>query len=187
MLIICEGEKTEPNYFRDLKNHFGLSSANIAIADKLKRNDPLGLVNHAEEIYKRDPDLDRVFCVFDRDDHSNFDQALAKIQGLKTRKRHWVPIEAIVSCPCFEFWILLHFQYTTQPFVDCNQVIGTLKKHLSDYSKSSTRVFDQTKDALDAAIERGKMVQSHHGFKDHRNNPSTTVHSLAEYLIHLKE
>jgi hypothetical protein len=29
VLIVCEGEKTEPLYFNDLKDHYGLNSANI--------------------------------------------------------------------------------------------------------------------------------------------------------------
>lgn len=31
VLIVCEGEKTEPNYLKEMIAHFQLSSANVAI------------------------------------------------------------------------------------------------------------------------------------------------------------
>jgi len=32
VLIVCEGDKTEPNYFKELRDAFKLSTANIRIA-----------------------------------------------------------------------------------------------------------------------------------------------------------
>jgi hypothetical protein len=34
ILIVCEGKKTEPNYFKDLRKAFGLNPMNVVIADK---------------------------------------------------------------------------------------------------------------------------------------------------------
>jgi len=44
ILIVCEGEKTEPNYFRWLRDRFRLNSANIVIADKRGGLDPKSLL-----------------------------------------------------------------------------------------------------------------------------------------------
>ena len=34
VLIVCEGEKTEPNYFNEQVNHYKLNSANVAVDGK---------------------------------------------------------------------------------------------------------------------------------------------------------
>lgn len=31
VLIVCEGEKTEPNYFNELKDYYKLNSANVEV------------------------------------------------------------------------------------------------------------------------------------------------------------
>ena len=185
VLIVCEGEKTEPNYLKDRRDHYRLSSTNIEIAKGVKGCDPLTIANHAKGLYDRDPDFDRVFCVFDRDMHTNFGGALAAIHSFARRKRRPIPIEGIVSWPCFEYWLLLHFQFTTRPFRHCSDVITLLKKHLPKYSKGSNNMFDQTKDRLPTAIEHAKRAQRHYGSKAPKN-PSTKVHEMIEYLIMLR-
>lgn len=38
-------------------------------------------MKYAEEEYRKAKDYDRVYCVFDRDGHANFDQAIDRIRG----------------------------------------------------------------------------------------------------------
>ena len=45
-------------------------------------------------------------------------------------------IVIIVNNPCFEFWLLLHFEVTTKYFDTCEGVEKQLKKHLKDYEKT---------------------------------------------------
>jgi len=47
ILIVCEGAKTEPNYFTELKNAFRLSNANVMICGR--GSDPLSVVDFAIE------------------------------------------------------------------------------------------------------------------------------------------
>ena len=77
VLIVCEGEKTEPYYFEGLRRAWGLSSANIRVRSA-GASDPLSLVQFALA-EMRSGDYDRVFCVFDRDTHAGFEQALQQI------------------------------------------------------------------------------------------------------------
>ncbi len=44
ILIVCEGEKTEPLYFAALRRALGLHPANVVIADKKRGLDPASLV-----------------------------------------------------------------------------------------------------------------------------------------------
>jgi hypothetical protein len=69
ILIVCEGEKTEPDYFEDLRRHFRLSSANIEIAENDEGSNPINVVDCAIKRYRSDRGYDRVYCVFDRDRH----------------------------------------------------------------------------------------------------------------------
>ena len=59
VLIVCEGKKTEPYYFRGLRLHYRLSSANIEIMPA-DGTDPLSIVSFAQT---RLGDYDRAFCV----------------------------------------------------------------------------------------------------------------------------
>jgi len=105
VLIVCEGEKTEPNYFAALKRVFRLSNTNIKVCGC--GSDPITLVNFAIATFKREREFDRVYCVFDRDRHTTYTGAIKKIS--QTRLGGGSKISAVPSVPCFEFWILLHF------------------------------------------------------------------------------
>ena len=47
-LIVCEGE-TEQEYFKALRMHHGLTTAEIVIAEDTKGSAPISVVNYAEE------------------------------------------------------------------------------------------------------------------------------------------
>lgn len=64
VLIVCEGEKTEPNYFRALINDLRLNTANIRISKNTAGSSPRNVVDLAREVYKNEQDYDAVFCVF---------------------------------------------------------------------------------------------------------------------------
>ncbi len=188
VLIVCEGEKTEPNYFNELKRAFRLSNANIKVCGQ--GSDPLSVVDFAIETYRKEPEFDRVYCVFDRDRHKTYPTALDKVRhpGLSKGSK----IFAIPSVPCFEFWLLLHFTYTTKPFDAstsdsiCSKVIKELKKHLSTYQKGDRDIFNKIQDKLDDAIANARHVEEfHQTFRT--DNPSTLVYSLVEYLRDLKK
>ena len=70
VLIVCEGEKTEPNYFRELCAHYRLSTANIEVTQG-EGNDPVSVVRTAKRLQKSETRqgerYDRIYCVFDRD------------------------------------------------------------------------------------------------------------------------
>ncbi|MDD9874841.1 MAG: RloB family protein, partial [Gammaproteobacteria bacterium] len=55
ILIVCEGEKTEPNYFNGLRDELKLSNARVEITGKGASN-PMGVVSFAEKRHKEDKD-----------------------------------------------------------------------------------------------------------------------------------
>ncbi|NOZ10066.1 MAG: RloB domain-containing protein [Gammaproteobacteria bacterium] len=86
VLIVCEGSKTEPNYFCELRDAYRLSSANVSVTEGIG-SDPLSVVRRAEELFEKDSDYDAVFCVFDRDKHATYQQALEKVSTTNLKKR----------------------------------------------------------------------------------------------------
>ncbi len=75
VLIVCEGEKTEPNYFEDLKDYYKLSSTNVEVAGDCGSS-PTSVVSHARDLYRKAEKygdaFDKVFCVFDKDTHGDY-------------------------------------------------------------------------------------------------------------------
>ena len=50
VLIVCEGEKTEPYYFNNLKNHHALNNANVEITGE-SSSSPVGIFQYAQQRY----------------------------------------------------------------------------------------------------------------------------------------
>lgn len=107
VLITCEGEKTEPNYLREMCKALGLTAAVVEVIGKECGSSPISVCNYAAARLKEDSAFDEVFCVFDRDTHATFEAAVNMIASHASKK-----MRSIVSYPCFEYWILLHFRYT---------------------------------------------------------------------------
>lgn len=190
VLIVCEGAKTEPNYLREIRDTYRLSTANIDICGEECGSDPLSVVNYAIRKFHQDPDYDRVYCVIDRDKHATFDAAIDKLRQTMLGKK--VSFTAITSVPCFEFWLLLHFGYTTRQFCapgnasNCELVIAELNKEgrIPGYNKGARNIFALTKDKLPDAIKHARRLQQHNKATG-TNNPATNMHELVEYLIRL--
>jgi len=166
VLIVCEGEKTEPNYFKWLRERFRLNRANVVIADKKGGLDPKSLVEYAIEEYNKDKDFDHVYCVFDKDKHTTYQAALDKIQSVRFRGK--TKIHAIASVPCFEFWLLLHFAYTTHQYCapfdgsNCDLVISDLQQYIPGYKKGSNDFLVYIIDSTEEAIKNAKILEKFH-------------------------
>lgn len=192
VLIVCEGEKTEPNYFNELKDHYELATANIKV-DGNCRSSPKSVVEHALKLYKMEqekyPDnpFDKVYCVFDKDKHETYHPALDLISRAKPKN----VFIAIPSIPCFEYWLLLHFHYVTSPYeATGNKSVGDLafnqlKRHLPHYAKGSEGVFLELIEKLPVAIKHSKRAFAA-AAQNATDNPSTKVHELVEYLQRIK-
>ncbi|MDD2853711.1 MAG: RloB family protein [Desulfuromonadaceae bacterium] len=190
VLIVCEGAKTEPNYFREIRDVYRLNTANIDICGQECGSDPLSVVNYAIKKFREDTDYDRVYCVIDRDKHPTYDAAIDKLS--QTRLGKDVIFKAITSVPCFEFWLLLHFGFTTRQFCapgnasNCELVLAELNKKelIPGYCKGARNIFALTKERLSDAIRHANQLQQHN-LATGANNPSTNIHELIEYLTSL--
>ncbi len=190
VLIVTEGGKTEPRYFVELKNFYEINSANIKI-DGNSGSTPESVVKYGRELYRQERDtgdpFDRVYFVFDKDTHNTYQQALKTIENLAPKNTFF----AINSVPCFEYWLLLHFIYTTEPFSAtgklsaADHVIKRLKNYCPNYDKSASALFTKLYDKLETAkVNAVNALQA--ADQTGTDNPSTRVHELVEYLQNIK-
>lgn len=191
VLIVCEGEKTEPNYFNELKDHLELNSANVVVTGNCGSS-PISVVDHALQQYRIERDagdpFDKVFCVFDKDTHEGYQQAIQKTEAARPKDTFF----SITSVPCFEYWILLHFTYTTRPFQEsggssgCDLLINELRNYIPNYRKGDKSIFCQILSQLpQAKVFAARALTEANQNND--DNPSTRVHELVEYLENIKK
>ncbi|MBU0681872.1 MAG: RloB family protein [Proteobacteria bacterium] len=188
VLIVCEGAKSEPNYLRALIDNLQLNTANIKVLKNTAGSSPRTIVDFALKEYRQEKGYDRVYCVFDKDQHTTYFEALDIINRANIGKGH--RILATTSVPCFEFWILLHYKYTTKPFAVphgsiCAKVISDLKAYMPGYQKGDNDTYNATKDLIATAIENAKKVARHCEIAG-TDMPSTQMYELVEYLQNLK-
>ena len=187
VLIVCEGAKTEPYYFKGLMRAWRLSNANVHVHSP-GASDPPNLVAYALNQLRKG-DYDRAFCVFDRDIHAGFQAALQQIAQCAEGQEG--TLEEIVSWPCFEVWVLLHFVMTTKDFAPggghsaCEQVIRDITTHFPGYTKASKEIFEALEDRLQAALTHAERLVAHN-LDTGAENPATGVHKLVAYLKGLK-
>jgi len=174
-LILCEGEKTEPNYFKS----FRVSSAEVYV---------LGLgantTSIVEEAIKRKLQakkektlFNEVWCVFDRDSFpaKNFNKAFERAK--KT------DIKIAYSNEAFEIWYLLHFCYQNTG-ISRSLYKNKLSKYLKKaYKKNSTTIYEDLLSRQTTAIKNAKrLLETYSAPNPEKDNPSTTVHLLVQLL-----
>lgn len=183
-LIVCEGEKTEPNYFIKFKGDFG--NVIFEIDCEGKGYNTLRVVEEAIKIRDKNPDrYNRVWAVFDKDSFQDKDFNAA-IQKAKSND-----IGCAWSNEAFELWYLLHFQYRNTPMnrEDYKKSIeNEINKKISGfvYTKNSTEMYDilqQYGNQAQAIENAEKLSQQYDNLNFANHNPRTQVHELVKQLI----
>ena len=173
-LIVCEGEKTEPSYFRQ----FPLPPDSVIEVYGLGAN-TLGLVKQAVKL-RRNARYAQVWCVFDRDSFpaENFNAALALAQEKD--------IHVAYSNEAFELWYVLHFEYLNSG-ISRKDYIVKLESNLGHpYAKNSESIYKELYTRQAIAIQNARKLLAEYRPRDPVNdNPSTTVHWLVDELKNL--
>lgn len=165
ILIVSEGGKTEPNYFREIRAAYRLHTANVEVHPSQFGTAPAQVVQYAQTLFehgdrhKNIPPraFEKVFAVFDRDDHESYFDALRLAESLdgklRNDARQPVAFKAIASVPCFELWLLLHYVDVQAP-MHRDEVLRSLKHYIPGYEKGAGGMFAMTRDQLGAADRR---------------------------------
>ena len=184
VLNICEGRRSETGYFLGLVDEYRLSTVNIRIKGIGK--DPSALVQEAIDLQKQERELgeeyDQIFCVFDKDRHHHFELASERAAQKSFKlARSW---------PCFEYWLLLHFEFSRKPYEDasntpCENCTKDLKRHIPDYEKNTAGLFQDLAHSLELA-KKHAIGALKDAAATGNPNPSTEVHFLVEHLQSLR-
>ena len=186
-LIVCEGKKTEPNYFNGLKkkinekygNKVDVLIPNIDIKGTGMNTTSLvkytqKTVNHANKVYGQ------VWVVFDKDDY-NDEQFNSAIDNCNYNVA-W-------SNPNFELWLLAHFKKVSR-YVSKDDVLQELNKEfqekgLGDYTKNDINIFDKvtSEGKLHTAIKNCEyMEELNKDGQASQRNPMTKVYKIVDEL-----
>lgn len=196
ILIVSEGSKTEPNYFREIRATYRLHTANVEVQYSELGTAPIQVVKYAHALFEngdRHKNIQRrafekVYAVFDRDDHESFYEALsltASLNGkLRNDAKQPVAFHAIASIPSFELWLLLHFEDIKAPLYR-DEVMRRLKLYIPAYEKGASNAFTITSEHLSVATQRAERLSLR--FTAHTDpKPFTAIFELVRLLITLR-
>lgn len=192
ILILCEGIKTEPNYFEGFKKSRSLTSV-VVRPLRSGQVGPTGLLKRVREELRDDPSWDEVYCVLDHDGRDTKIRAFESQLAAINKKEDSCHIEMILSSPCFELWLLLHFEFTNRPFTAgdgrtiCADVIKRLQRHLPGYQKNDTRIFEKFREQIDTAVTNSEKLQSKDSLSLQSHAPHTNIGHLIKRLLNLSD
>lgn len=186
--MVSEGECTEPQYIVGYEQLVRNASVYIEVARE--RGEPKKVVEiakaqkgwaAAEAKRRGDPwlDFDEVWCVFDRDSHERFDEA---IQMARDNGFHLA-----VSNPCIELWLLLHFRDSpgAREREDLHRMLR--KRLLPGYDKHLD--FALFEDHVETACTRARRLdqQAEARGDPPYGNPSTGFYRLLESIARVED
>lgn len=196
VLIVCEGEETEPNYFRS----FGMMRNASGLVFEVKCEgggiNTMQVVNKAIELRDKAESqgkpYDTVWAVFDKDsfNSSDFDNAI-----LKAEAHH---IGCAWSNEAFELWYVYHFdaRCTEMPRSEYKRIITQRVKAAGYKNGTKPYVYKKNDERMRSillekcncsekdAIKRARDQRNKYTDKRyHTHNPCTTVDKLVSLLI----
>lgn len=181
LYVFTEGRRTEPDYI----NHwFRKHRDQVVVTIDGFHGTPLRLVEEAIKQRKQDMRdqergrgrvADEYWCVFDRDEHDDFDDAVmaAAAQDIKIA----------YSNPCIELWFVLHFEGGTG-WIHRSKVQKDSKRLLKCDKHLSQQALELLDDGFGDAKHRALHLDSWHAGNGSppRSNPSTSVWRLIDRI-----
>lgn len=188
ILIATEGKnKTERLYFEHFNNR---NNNYVLVFAKGNTTDPVNMVKALiNEMKTREINTslgDEVFCVFDTDGIESKNKQIK--ESLTLAEEHGIQI--IASTPCFEVWILCHYENSTAALTS-KKAIKQVQYYLKKYDKNYD-VYPEIKDKTENAIKNAKIKEQYH-LNQSRNinlseaNPSTQVYKIITSLQKLSK
>ncbi|MBI5915863.1 MAG: RloB domain-containing protein [Bacteroidetes bacterium] len=186
-LLICEGEKTEPNYFKSLREFLPEHMVDIEISGEGRNT--VGVVKSAilkrqgREQNKLLPPFDEVYAIFDKDDFpdEHFNEAVSLCEKEN--------IHPTYSNEAFELWYVLHFQYLDTG-ISRKEYQNILAKILGKCEKNQPDMYSilQEKGNEAQAMKWAEKLLLEKALNNPaKEKPATRVHELVKRLNEFKE
>ena len=188
ILIVSEGTKTEPNYFKSFRT-FNRGTIVYDIEVKGEGDNTINVVDKAIEL-KNKGDYDSVWAVFDKDSFpdKNFNVAIEKAENNG--------IGCAWSNEAFELWYLYHFvnRVTAMSRTEYKKAITEAVNNSSNYKLKKPYTYAKnytdnyrimtTYGSMDNAIKYAESTSKTYTDKRYStHNPCTMVYKLVRLLI----
>lgn len=188
ILIVCEGTKTEPNYFEAFR-FFNKGTMVYDIEVRGLGDNTINVVDKAIELKKKG-DYDRVWAVFDKDSFpdNKFNAAILKAEANE--------IGCAWSNEAFELWYLYHFmnrttgmsreEYKLAISGAVNNSANYKLRKTYEYAKNAKDNYQimTTYGSMDNAIKFAEAKSLEYTDKRYaKHNPCTMVFKLVRQLI----
>ena len=181
-IVATEGAKTEPQYIEALKLN-GLIDKSRIIVEVIRTPDGqsspeqvFDRLKEARNHYELKP-FDEFWLLLDVD--RGRDMKLSEV----AQKALQCGYSLGVSNPCFEVWIALHSVDTLPAFGNCYAVEAHIRQLWGAYQKANLPVERFSREAVEAAIERAKRLDSDPSARWPQAPPATHAHRLFERLL----
>lgn len=182
ILVFVEGERTEDGYF---KFWWRRHRDKVLVKIEERNGTPMTLVKLAidqrdqeqrDERRGRGQAHDEVWCVFDRDTHPHFDDAIL------LAKRHGIGVA--VSNPCFELWFILHYEDQTA-HIEGRDAMARSAKLLGCKKVLTDAALEALATQYGDAVQRAKALDKKHRAdgSQPRSNPSSEAWKLVERIV----
>jgi len=181
LLVVCEGERTEPDYLRGFERHVrnatielevlgeGLDPKRIVEAAKSRNDNASG---EARRLRDGNARFDEVWCVFDRDEHPSFDAARVMARDNK--------FELAISNPSVELWLLLHFR--DSPGMQHRDAIRQMLKRLLPHYDKRVDFEEFVGGVADATARAQRLDEAATAAGEAHRNPSTGFYRLTDSI-----
>ncbi|MDR1001986.1 MAG: RloB family protein [Oscillospiraceae bacterium] len=158
VLVVCGGQ-TEEIYFKAFNKIFRPSLGRVSIVTAVEAKNPMQIVEYAIKAWQRNDAYNAVWCVFDKDDFTDFDEAIiyAEKNGIGTA----------FSNQAFEVWFICHFREQNAP-LNRSQYKRELTKLLDfEYGKDAATISKVSEFLLDidktnTAIDNARLAYEKH-------------------------
>jgi len=162
------GGPTEDGYLRGFARSVGNRSVELAL-----KVGPAGAVQMIEHAWRlidhQNDDFDEIWCVADVDDYDIVAAA---------KRASELGVQLVVSNPCFELWLLLHFESCAAHLNRCKDAERLLKRHLPAYRKAALRFRDFEAGLVQACDRARRLEKAEASYP----NPSTGMWQLVERI-----
>lgn len=190
-LIVCEGEKTEPNYFKGVVDYYNrnvIKNSNLKVKIIGTGRNTVSLVNYVDfiqkQVDKRDVLYEKIFVVFDKDDFENFDSAIKMCVD-----NGYIPLW---SNQAIEYWFLLHFNK-----IDMALDRALYEEKLNDcfkkrnvrykYKKNDEKIFERLNEYGSLVLARRYAKDIHTEFKNILPSKACSCTTVYKFFDELDE
>ena len=189
-LIVCEGEKTEPNYFKGAVSYFnkfiekdyrlkvdivGMGMNTTSLVESTDN-----LLNMVDKYKKSTIPYGKIFVVFDKDSFSNesFDKAIKMCES-----NGYIPLW---SNQAIEYWFLLYFNYIDTG-MDRKSYVSKINEYFNTtglkykYKKNDEKIYSMLSKygSLEKARKNAHSIHLNHSKdKPSESESCTTVYSF---------